>query len=132
MRLAEPDRDIDPYVTWDPSRATDDPDGLPDRAIVPLVESLRGRGIVTLQSCIGHPYRGEGTAGYDGTLWVRAETVDGAYIRHFLLRDPFDRVQLVFWPERRWEFAWRPEYADAALAALGDLLPAAERKGMGT
>lgn len=122
--VPEPDRDDDPYVTWDPSEATDDPDGLPDRAIVPLVESLRARGIVTLQSCIGHPYRGEGTAGYDGTLWVRAETVDGAHIRHFLLREPLDRVKLVHWPERRWEFGWRPEHADAAVAVLDGLLPA--------
>jgi len=39
-----------PYCTWEPSKATNDPDGLPDRAIVPLVEELRKRGIVTLQS----------------------------------------------------------------------------------
>lgn len=111
-----------PYATWDPSLATDEPDGLPDRAIVPLVEALRSRGVVTLQSCAGHP----GTD--DGCLWVRADSVDGAHLRLFVLdvvgRDVFDRVSLTYWPERRWEFVWRPENAGIAMAALGWLKPA--------
>lgn len=105
----------DPYATWDPGRATDEPDGLPDRAIVPLVEHLRALGIVTLQSCAGHQ-------GSDGTLWVRADTVDPVAVRWLPMR-PFDRMQRVVWPEDRWEFHWRPDHAQQAIDVLYALQP---------
>lgn len=44
----------DPYEFWNPEEATPKSDGKPDEAIVPYVESLRKRGIVTYSSCSGH------------------------------------------------------------------------------
>lgn len=111
----------DPYATWDPSQATDDPDGLPDRAIVPLVEDLRGRGVVTLQSCAGHAGR------QDGHLWVRADTVALESVHQLIVAAAadslFHRVALMYGPEPTpvWEFVWPPQHTERAIAALGTL-----------
>jgi hypothetical protein len=61
-----------PFATWDPSKATDLPDGLPDTKMVPLVEELCRRGYTTLQSCQGHPPDANGRNASDGHLWLDA------------------------------------------------------------
>ena len=104
----------DPYATWDSAKATDEKDGLPDRAIVPLVETLRARGIVTLQSCAGHL----GTD--DGCLWVLADSVDRESVLS-IVGPPFSRVHFVHWPMEQWEFEWWPYNRREAVAALARL-----------
>ncbi len=105
-----------PYSTWDAATPTDEPDGLPDKKIVPLVEYLRGIGIVTLQSCIGHKNHS------DGTLWVRAESVDEESVRR-LFGSPFVFIKRAWWPEEQWEFDWFPQDAEQAVTALFKLKP---------
>jgi hypothetical protein len=116
----------DPYATWRPWQATDDPDGLPDRLIVPLVELLRARGVVTLQSCSGHRRPSPTEKGCwwvdNGVLWVDAATVDEGTVRA-LLGAPFERIHRCYWPFDQWEFLWHPTDADAAIAALATLQP---------
>lgn len=96
-----------PYATWDPSKATNEQDGLPDIGMVRLVEALRNKGYITYQSCYGHP--GEG----DGTLWIKE-----GRIPH--LTGPFVRVQEVHHgPEGHyWEYWWEPHRAEAAVRTL--------------
>lgn len=113
-----------PYATWDESvsagRVTDDPDGFPDKAIVELVEHLRRLGVVTLQSCAGHP----GVS--DGVLWVDARSVTAeSFLRP--PRGPFTYISRVWHPEDRWEIGWLPENLDAAVEALAALDPAEPR-----
>jgi hypothetical protein len=111
------------YSTWDDAIrqgfVTDQQDGLPDRGIVPLVEELRARGIVTLQSCTGH----QGSE--DGCLWVRADTVTEASVykvtRSWMYPATFDFVKLTIYPERRWEFTWRPHRLRVAMKLLARL-----------
>lgn len=104
---------IDPYRTWDDALAigqiTDAPDGLPDRAIVPLIERLRADGIITLQSCAGHP--GES----DGVLWIADTPTVRARLAP-LLTDPtpFTYLKRTHHPQRQWEIGWLP--ADVAWA----------------
>lgn len=43
------------YEAWDLQKPTPRPDGKPDSAIVPYIESLRKQGITTYGSCSGHP-----------------------------------------------------------------------------
>ena len=104
----------DPYATWHPSEATDAPDGLPDRAIVPLVEALRETGVVTLQSCAGH----EGTD--DGHLWIRADSVTTKTIVR-LDRSPFTYIRLQIWPVEQWELGWDPSQLESAIQVLSTL-----------
>ena len=97
-----------PYATWDEAiaagRVTDDADGWPDRAMVPVVAELRRQGIVTLQSCAGH----QGSD--DGHLWTtQLLDVDTA---------AFSLVRHVTHPEERWEFWWKPADRHRALEAL--------------
>lgn len=96
------------YATWLPELATDEPDGLPDRGMVPLVESLRSAGFTTYQSCYGHDGQG------DGCLWI-AEAPQFKY--DF---GPFSRIQVVLHgPEgRAWEWWWEFPNAEAALSIL--------------
>lgn len=61
----------DPWATWDPSQATDEQDGRPDRVIVPYVEALRAQGVTCYQSCAGHLHEG-GPGGQEGHLWFDA------------------------------------------------------------
>jgi hypothetical protein len=109
----------DPYETWDSAlangKASDEPDGWPDLAMIPLVEWLRAAGIVTLQSCSGHP----GTD--DGHLWIDATTVPDAAVDG-LDWSPFTAVALHLHPRRFWEFVWLPEDRARATASLW-LLP---------
>lgn len=111
---------VDPYVTWDQAirdgQITDGPDGLPDRAIVPLVEHLRRHGIVTLQSCAGHP------GSDDGCLWLADDPRLAAKIARLIVgRHPFTAVKRTHHPERRWEIGWHPDDADRAMGALSQL-----------
>ena len=107
---------INPYSTWDAATPTNEPDGLPDKRIVPLVEYLRSIGVITLQSCIGHK-------GYsDGTLWICADSVDEESIRH-LFGTPFVFIKRAWWPKEQWEFVWFPWDAKQALDALYKLQP---------
>lgn len=48
-----------PYTYWNPEEATPYSDGKPDSAMVPYIEFLRSRGIVTYSSCSGHPAEAE-------------------------------------------------------------------------
>lgn len=112
------------YETWDAAVAeglvTDEPDGLPDTGMVPVVNALRAVSVTTLQSCTGHA----GTD--DGTLWIKSESESvGTDIRDMadLDREPFERVQYVLHPEARWEFIWRPERFRDAIAAIIALHP---------
>jgi hypothetical protein len=106
----------DPYATWDSaladSKASDEPDGWPDLAMIPLVEWLRAAGIVTLQSCAGHL----GTD--DGHIWVDADS-EAVYGLDW---SPFTKVALHIHPKWFWEFMWLPEDRDRATASLW-LLP---------
>ncbi len=112
---------VDPYSTWEPERATDEPDGLPDKAMVLLVEYLRSIGIVTLQSCAGH----EGHS--DGTLWVLADTVNEASVRR-RFGTPFVFIKRTWWPENRWEFIWFSQDTAHAIAELAYLCPNRRRR----
>jgi hypothetical protein len=99
------------YVVWDATimKATDGPDGLPDRAIVPLIEGLRSLGYTTLQSCTGH--FGES----DGMLWIR-EAPELRWLTRLPNLHPFSRIQhVIHGPEGEcWEFWWEPsEWANA-------------------
>lgn len=112
------------YLTWDEAieagHITDDADGWPDTHMVPLVEHLRIRGVVTLQSCQGH----RGTD--DGCLWIDPTSVaDGS--AEALIGAPFSLVRRTRWPEERWEFWWHPSDRNAALAALNRLESATPR-----
>ena len=116
MTLSIPRLTINLYKTWDAATPTDEPDGLPDKRIVPLVEYLRSIGVITLQSYIGHK-------GYsDGTLWVRAGSVDEESIRR-LFGAPFEFIKRAWWPEEQWEFIWFPKDTKQALDALYKLQP---------
>ena len=110
-----------PYSTWNEALATDDADGLPDKAIVSLVETLRVAGIVTLQSCAGHQGRA------DGTLWVLADAVNEASVRR-LFGPPFVFIKRTWWPEERWEFIWFPWDTVQAIALLSSLSPLEEER----
>lgn len=107
--------DWDPYGTWTPAEATDVPDGLPDIAIVPLVETLRRNGIVTLQSCAGH------VGSDDGGLWVAASTVSEPSVRRAANSGAFERVARMIHPWQQWAFRWLPENFDEAETALLEL-----------
>lgn len=113
----------EPYATWKPELATDEPDGMPDRAIVPLVESLRKRGIVTVQSCAGHYGSG------DGCLWVKAESVTAeSALQMRGGRSPFSAIRRTRHPEDRWEFEWYPLDVDRAMKALEHLVAVKDRE----
>lgn len=108
------------YATWDAALAagqvTDDSDGLPDRAIVPLVEHLRTAGVVTLQSCTGH------LGSDDGVLWIRDDPAVAARIGAVLADpSPFTEVKLTHHPERRWEIGWHPNDAQRAMNRLREI-----------
>lgn len=102
----------DPYAVWDATRdkATDKSDGLPDRAMVPLVETLRAAGFTTYQSCSGH--FGEG----DGTLWIKY----GPHKDRWPDTTWFQRIQHVHYgPEGDyWEFHWDCRDADRVIEEL--------------
>lgn len=107
----------DAFATWDDAIAaghvSDDPDGLPDRAIIPLVEDLRAAGIVTLQSCAGH------TGSADGVLWVREEGTWPACVGDLLINaELFTEIKFAYHPERRWEIGWLPQDAGMAMARI--------------
>lgn len=107
------DKKGDPWATWDPSLATDEPDGLPDRLMVPLVEELRRLGVVTYQSCQGHP-------GQSGCLWVESSglTIRGA--QELSRVEGIEQVGLVFGRERVpvWEVVWHPGKTTSVLPLL--------------
>jgi hypothetical protein len=106
------------YATWDPRIATDDPDGLPDTAIVPLVEDLRRAGITTLQSCAGHIEHRDGTEiMHAGCLWLAADAVDQAAMTRLCV-EPFEDVSRVYWPVERWQVVWPPRETGRALVLL--------------
>lgn len=102
----------DPYATWSPERATDEPDGLPDIRIVPLIDLLRLSGFVTLQSCSGHP-------GFDGHIYFDPRTVPASWKA---LRAPFSTVRETYHPEPWFELWWKPGDFDAAKETIRDLV----------
>jgi hypothetical protein len=96
--------------------------------MIPLVECLRAAGIVTLQSCSGHP----GTN--DGHLWIDATTVPDAAVDG-LDWSPFTAVALHLYPRRFWEFTWLPiglERAESSLWLLPKLTTRLDRPPTGT
>jgi hypothetical protein len=103
---------IDNYATWDTSKATDEPDGFPDRALVPLITALRRAGRQTLQSCAGH------IGSSDGLIWFASDALGDDEVQEILLQPVFDRVVRVFKPEERWEIGWNPRDLNAAIAGL--------------
>lgn len=108
------------YLTWDEAVAggnvTDEPDGLPDRLMVPFIEALRAAGVVTLQSCQGHP------GSDDGCLWVLASSVPHLTAETICLPH-FEKVSHTVHPVQRWEFVWLPENFWAAMTSLAVDLP---------
>lgn len=110
--LAPPPAAPDPapgleYATWEPSAATGDPDGLPDTLIVPVVEELRRRGVVTLQSCQGH------VGSSDAHLWFRADLTD-EQARSLAATPGMAKVTRMFSPEDCWEAWWVASDRDRA------------------
>lgn len=106
----------DPYATWDHyikrGLVSDAPDGLPDRAIVPLVESLRAAGFITYQSCTGHFSQG------DGTLWIDV----GPQVGPWPDTTWFTRIQHVYHgPEGDyWEYWWESTDARNAMREIAE------------
>ena len=113
----------DPYAVWDAtvSRATDNPDGLPDRFLVPLITDLRAAGFVTYQSCSGHFQEG------DGTLWIEL----GPHVDYWIDSASFTRIQHVHHgPEGDyWEYWWESNDAREAVAAIRSAYRLAEGSG---
>lgn len=107
----------DPYATWNPSRATDEPDEAPDRRIVPLIEELRAAGIVTFASCSGHPaVEGTARAGY---LLMAADSMTDEQASA-LRADP-----AIWWvshlptpSSKNWHVAWLAEDFELAAHAI--------------
>ena len=105
----------DPYANWHPEEANNEPNDLPDKVIVPIVERLRHIGVVTFQSCSGH-YAGE------GYISIRPDTVDETSV-HALFGEPFSEISRGWWPLERWDFRWAIPETKQALAALIQLRP---------
>lgn len=109
------------YASWDDAvrvgNVTSEADGLPDTAMVPLVQAIREHtSLVTLQSCQGHP-------GNDGHLWLLSRTVPLRLERTLVQQeDPFWLVRQTYWPQGRLELWWHPDRRDEAVAALRSLL----------
>lgn len=106
--------DWDPYGTWDPWEATNEPDGLPDIAIIDLIEYLRDKGVVTLQSCAGHIGRS------DGGLWIAASTVSEKSVRR-IATSPLERVARMIHPWQQWALRWLPQDFNEVEAVLRTL-----------
>jgi hypothetical protein len=116
------------YAKWDPAQATDESDGKPDIRIVPTVEELRRRGIVTSYSCSGH----ETGRSFDGYLAVVADSVDDQSVKR-LVGLPFSSIYLHIWPlPVSWVFRWRPIDAPEAMDLLTWLEPWPNRAPMPT
>ena len=100
----------DAYAAWDPTTATDKPDGLADVGIVPLIEFLRARGIITRQSCSGHLGSDDGNVMFDpATLPESVRQLRG---------HPFSVVRETYEPEPWFELWWHPADLDEAVAAI--------------
>lgn len=111
------------YQCWLPEQATDQADGLPDTLMVPVVEALRDAGIVTLQSCQGHP------GSDDGCLWFAAETFPTDVWRS-LQGHPFSLVRETVWPEHRYELWWLPGDVGSALERVCAMLLTPSREAL--
>lgn len=59
---------------WNPEKATNASDGLPDKAIVPYVRRLNDAGVETYQSCSGHVH--DDGRKSDGCLWFESDELD--------------------------------------------------------
>lgn len=120
----------DPYATWQPDNATMQTDGKPDTLIVPLVEALRARGIITRASCQGHG-AGECAIDHDrrgslckhpGYLIVDATTLDP--ISALRVEGPlFSRIECTTYPHFTWRFNWSAENRYDAIDCLLQLEP---------
>lgn len=115
------------YDNWRPLEATNVAgDGRPDARIVPLVEHLRCKGVVTTHSCSGHavhetpiPWRLDYPM--DGYLAVLDSTISAESVLTTLV-DCFSGVEMHVWPEPMViVFRWRWRHALAAIAHLYDL-----------
>jgi hypothetical protein len=100
----------DPYTTWEPEKATNEPDGLPDIGVVSLIQHLRKQGIITRQSCAGHPGESDGHVMFDPSVLPDS-------IRS-LRGHPFSMVRETFEPEPWFELWWRPEDLECAVAHI--------------
>lgn len=117
----------DAYATWDDAIAkgntSDAHDGLPDNRIIPLVEHLRAKGLVTLQSCTGHTPTGPGMFdGTDGHLWVLDEPPFQPVLGD-IDETLFQQISWTVWPVPRLELLWLPAVFDAAAEHLMRLEP---------
>lgn len=101
----------DPYASWDTTQATDDSDGLPDTAMIPIVEALRRAGIDTLASCQGHMLPEYGSVHREGGLIVSVGPT-GTYSSL-----PFTRI-VYYTTHEEWEFWWHPDNYAAAVAEI--------------
>ena len=106
------------YVTWDQAvekgRVSHAPDGYPDIKIIPLVRALRRVGIITTQSCYGHPGHS------DGCLWIAAGTLSPDRALR-VDRTPFSEIKRQYQPNDVWEFWWNPSDAGRATVVLAAL-----------
>lgn len=117
------------YDNWHPHEATDvSGDGNPDARIVPLVEYLRRRGIVTTHSCSGHAQvelPAEWGVNYpmDGYLAVLDHTVTPESVVD-MLSGCFSSIEMHIWPEPMTiVFRWRWHSATEAMMRLRYLEP---------
>lgn len=120
------------YDFWRPLEATNlAGDGNADARVVPLVEHLRRKGVVTTHSCSGHdvpetPIGWRLNRPMDGYLAVLDDTVTPESIME-VRGDPFWGVEMHIWPEPLViVFRWKWDRALDAIARLYDLEP---RKG---
>jgi hypothetical protein len=116
----------DPYAAWDANldKATDEPDGFPDKAIIPYVAALRAARVVTLQSCAGHP-------GRDGHLWFQADLSHDA-LGFLLASAAITHVRRLYKPEDCWEIIFGDLYGAMAYLFTALLIPMPQKKGSAT
>jgi len=119
----------DPYVTRNPDKATDEPDGNPDTAMVPYVEALRAEGIETYQSCAGHGPDGQSS---DAHLWFESDAMAEGGARYLAQHDGFHSVCRRYAREDCWEVVFAGmnagegtfrEHAEELAAVLGITAP---------
>lgn len=115
------------YDFWRPLEATNAAgDGNADARIVPLVEHLRRKGVVTTHSCSGHAVHETPIAWrlehpMDGYLAVLDSTVTPESILT-MLAGCFSGIEMHIWPEPMViVFRWRWHNANDAIAHLYDL-----------